>query len=109
MDEKVKYLNYWWLKDSEIDPATATEEYFRVTYDTKGRYILVERLDVRHRLLSSTRFIWRNRRLNRVESYDASGKMQRYRVYRYGIFGMLLGTDEYSPDGELLRFSPNEP
>lgn len=101
--KRFKYLRYWWLADSEIDPAWATEEYFCVFYDDLGRYIFVERYGADHRLISQSRFVWEGSKLVRTEAYGPGGEMEYYNVYRYDPRENLLGVEHYSPDGVLLR------
>ena len=101
---RVKYLRYWWLAESEVDPDQVTEEYFRVVYDNKGRYVLVERYSSDHRLIEKCKYFWKRNKLVRTEAYGPNGTMEYYNIYRYGLLGNVRGIERYSPDGKLLRF-----
>lgn len=101
-----KYLNYWWIPDSEIDPSQANEDYFKVFYDDHDRYIIVERYDVDHHLKTHDRFFWDGSTLAKVEVYEPNGSMLKYIIYRYGRNGESTGRDHYSPEGELLLSEP---
>ncbi len=102
----IQYLNYWWDPESEINPNSATEDYFKVIYDDQSRYVIVERYNARHELISHTKFSWHNNTLVKVEAYGADGELKRYSLYRYDEKGKLLGTDDYSADGKFLMYSP---
>jgi len=101
--KRSKYLRYWWLADSEIDPARVTEDYFCVFYDDRGRYVLVEHYDAAHQFISQSKFVWEGNKLVRTEAYGPGGEMEYYNVYRYDLQGNLLGVEHYSPEGVLLR------
>lgn len=104
----IKFLNYWWIPDSVIDPNTATADYFKVTYDDLQRYIVVERYDAHNQLLSHDRFFWKENRLIRVDVYHPNGEMKKYILYQYGDEGQLLYRNHYSMDGKLLIHEPEE-
>lgn len=105
--ENVKFLNYWWDQNSIIDPASATQDYFKVTYDLQGRYILVERFNSLHNLLSRDRFVWKDLLVSKVEVYNPeSGGIEKYIEYEYDKVGNLQARNHYFPNGKLLRHEP---
>lgn len=108
MVETSKFLSYWWLPDSEIDPLSAIDDYFKVIYDDKGRHIVVDRYDRQHNLLSHDRFLWENDVLSKVEAYDIDGSLMKYILYRYDQRGRVIARDHFSPDGRLILHEAQE-
>ncbi len=103
----VKFLNYWWDQNSIIDPAGATEDYFKVTYDSKGRYVLVEKYNALHYLLSRDKFTWKDLLVSRVEVYNPkTNALEKYIDYEYDEQGNTQARNHYLPDGKLLRREP---
>lgn len=105
--KNVKFLNYWWDQTSVIDPASATEDYFKVTYDSQGRYVLVERYSALHDLLSRDKFIWKDSLVSRVEVYDPeTDALEKYIDYEYDEHSEVQARNHYLPNGKLIRREP---
>ncbi|MCL4304237.1 MAG: hypothetical protein KJ077_51615 [Anaerolineae bacterium] len=106
MSNMVKFLNYWWIADSEIDPLEVNEDYFKVYYDDQGRYKVVERYDKSHQLQSHDKFFWEGSFLTKVEVYTLNGELSKYIAYHYRKNGDLKERIHYSPTGKLLYREP---
>ena len=104
ISSNVKILNYWWDQNSIIDPANVSQDYFMVTYDEQGRYVLVERYNASHHLQSRDKFIWKDLFIIKIEVYGPeTNALEKYIEYEYDERDEVLARNHFSPNGNLLR------
>ena len=96
-----RYLRYWWIKKSQIDPAKFLGKYYHVFYDRWGRYIWIEEYDESHSLIHVFKFVWKTIFLTRTVSYSTNGEMIHYTLHQRNWCGMLLKMERYFPDGTI--------